>query len=522
MRRFALAFALAWLVTPAVAAAPEAHIAQGALTGTVDSGVAVFKGIPFAAPPLGAMRWRPPQEPAAWQGTRDATGFGAICPQPPRAPDDSRGREKLPQSEDCLTLNVWTPNAASGAKLPVMVWIYGGGFREGGSASPLYDGTELAQHGVVVVTFNYRLGWLGFLDLPALSAENPNEPVGNYGLLDQIAALQWVQKNIAQFGGDPANVTIFGESAGGMSVNDMMVSPLARGLFHRAISESGLGLIATPTAEAAQKAAGDFATQHGAGGETGAAQLKDLRSLSAYAIVHKEPKIDAAAISPMVDGKVLSDQVAKSFAEGKIAKADYIAGSNSNEATLMRYIGMDSESLLKPLGDYVGMVRKVYESDGKLDDDEFVDQLFDDGLFASGAQGFAHFVAKAGGNARVYYFGYIADALKLSWKGVPHGGELVYVWGLHGLANDPDTARIAAAASDSDKRVIALMQSYWTNFAKSGDPNGAGLPAWPLSTSGAPQTLVIDEETKAVAGYRASQLAVIYAGWSRRTNLTPP
>jgi para-nitrobenzyl esterase len=168
------------------------------------------------------------------------------------------------------------------------------------------------------------------------------------------------------------------------------------------------------------------------------------------------------------------------------------------------------------------MVRKVYESGGKLDDDEFVDQLFDDGLFASGAQGFAHFVAKAGGNARVYYFGYIADALKLSWKGVPHGGELVYVWGLHGLAKDPNTARIAEAASENDKRVIALMQSYWTNFAKSGDPNGAGLPAWPLSKSGAPQTLVIGEETKAVAGYRAGQLGVIYAGWSRRTNLTPP
>jgi len=302
----------------------------------------------------------------------------------------------------------------------------------------------------------------------------------------------------------------------------MMVSPLARGLFHRAISESGLGLITTPTAETAQKAAQDFAAEHGAGAETGAEQLKDLRALSVYAIVHKEPKIDAAVISPMVDGKVLTDQVAKSFAEGKIAKAGYIAGSNSNEATLMRYLEMDSDALLKPLGDYAGAVRAIYESGGKLDDDEFVSQLFDDGLFASGAQGFAHFVAKAGGNARVYYFGYVADALKLHWKGVPHGGELVYVWGLHGLANDPNTARIAAAASDKDKQVIAMMQGYWTNFAKTGDPNGAGLPQWPLSKSGAAQTLVIGDETKPVAAYRASQLAVMYAGWARRTGLAPP
>ena len=521
MRRIALALALVSLAVWPAEAAPDVQTAQGTVAGAVDSGISVFKGIPFAAPPVGELRWRPPQEAPAWESARDASRFGPICPQAPR-PVGSPWREKLPESEDCLTVNVWTPNAAAGAKLPVMVWIYGGGFREGGSASPLYDGTELAQRGVVVVTFNYRLGWLGFLDLPALAAENPDEPVGNYGLMDQIAALKWVQRNIAQFGGDPANVTIFGESAGGMAVNDMMVSPLARGLFHRAISESGLGLITTPTAETAQKAAQDFAAEHGAGRETGAEQLKDLRALSVYAIVHKEPKIDAAVISPMVDGKMLTDQVAKSFAEGKIAKADYIAGSNSNEATLMRYLEMDSDALLKPLGDYAGAVRAIYESGGKLDDDEFVSQLFDDGLFASGAQGFAHFVAKAGGDARVYYFGYVADALKLHWKGVPHGGELVYVWGLHGLANDPHTARIAAAASDKDKRVIAMMQDYWTNFAKTGDPNGAGLPQWPLSKSGAARTLVIDDETKPVAGYRASQLAVMYAGWARRTGLAPP
>jgi para-nitrobenzyl esterase len=251
MRRFALAVtcvvSLACVSALPAWAQPQASIAQGALSGTSEGTISEFKGIPFAAPPVGALRWRAPQPASGWQGTRDASAFGPICPQP-----NLPGRLVLPQSEDCLSLNVWTPNSAPGAKLPVMVWIYGGSFVSGGSAFPIYDGVELAQHGVVVVTLNYRLGWLGFFNHPALAAANPGES-GNFGLLDQIAALQWVQKNIAAFGGDPANVTIFGESAGGMSVNDLTVSPAARGLFAKAISESGLGLWTIGTAAKARQ-----------------------------------------------------------------------------------------------------------------------------------------------------------------------------------------------------------------------------------------------------------------------------
>ena len=208
--------------------APVVRIDSGALRGITDQGVASFRNIPYAAPPVGKLRWRPPQAPRAWNKVRDASAFGPICPQNYNPSDNGVG--PLPASEDCLTLNVWTP-AEVGAARPVMVWIHGGGFVNGSASAPLYDGDALARQGVVVVTLNYRLGWLGFFAHPALSATQPGEPLGNYGLMDQIAALKWVQRNIAAFGGDPGNVTLFGESAGGMSVNKLMISPAARGLF---------------------------------------------------------------------------------------------------------------------------------------------------------------------------------------------------------------------------------------------------------------------------------------------------
>jgi para-nitrobenzyl esterase len=518
MRAVALAAMFAVLAAPALAA-PQITIAQGALSGTTDSGISVFKDIPFAAPPVGDLRWRAPQAAPVWSGVRDAAQFGAICMQAPRPPG-SRLREKHPESEDCLTANVWTP--ATGGKLPVMVWIYGGGFREGGSAFSLYDGTELAQHGVVVVTFNYRVGWFGFLDLPALAAEHPGEPHGNYGLMDQIAALQWVKKNIAAFGGDPDNVTIFGESAGGMSVNDLMVSPPARGLFTKAISESGLGLIDTPSEQQAQTQGAGFVRRMDADDETGAAQLKTLRNRSAFTIARDEPQHDDAGMGPMVDGTIIPGGVAKLFSEGKIAPAAYLAGSNSDEATLMGYIGMHDDDMLKPLGDRAADVRKLYETGGKLDDHAFARQIFDDALFASGAQAFAAYAAKTGEPAYVYHFRYLADVLRGRQEGVSHGGEIIYVFGLHGLANEPTTAMFADLASAKDKTIIALMQNYWTNFARTGDPNGQGQPHWPQSSAAAPETLVIDDKTEAVANFRKARLAVMYAAWAMRTGLPLP
>jgi para-nitrobenzyl esterase len=518
MRISALFVSFCLLATPAFAG-PQVSVAQGTLAGTTDGGIAVFKGIPFAAPPVGDLRWRPPQAPAAWSGVRDASHYGAICIQAPHNSNTPQ-RETHPESEDCLTANVWTP--ATTGKAPVMVWIYGGGFRTGGSAMSLYDGMELAQHGVVVVTFNYRLGWFGFLDLPSLASEHPGEAHGNYGLMDQIAALQWVQKNIASFGGDPSNVTIFGESAGGMSVNDLMVSPPARGLFAKAISESGLGLIDTPSEAEAQKAAGDFALNMGASSETGAEQLKDLRARPASAVQRREPEHDTAGFAPMADGTILPDGVAKLFSEGRIAHAAYMAGSNSDEASLMEYLGMTDDDMLKPLGDHAADVRKIYEADGKIDDRTFAHLLFDDALFASGAQGFAHYAAKTGSPAYVYHFRYLADVLRGRADGVSHGGELFYVFGIHGLMQNPAGAQLASFATDKDKTVVALMQNYWTNFAKTGDPNGQGQPHWPQSTVAAPATLVVDDKTQTVMGFLKARLAVVYAIWSTRTGLPLP
>jgi para-nitrobenzyl esterase len=365
---------------------------------------------------------------------------------------------------------------------------------------------------VIVVTINYRLGWFGFLDLPTLAAEHPDEPHGNYGLLDQIAALKWVQANIASFGGDPSNVTIFGESAGGMSVNDLMVSPLSRGLFTKAISESGLGLIHTPTEPEAQAAAAVFMEKTKAGNDPA-----KLRVLPVASIVQAAKDNVEGGTTPMVDGTVLPDQVSKLFSQGKIAKATYMAGSNSNESTLMPLIGMTKDSLLNPLGDRLATVRAIYDADGKIDDGEFVRQFFSDALFASGAQGFAHYATKAGEKAYVYHFRYIADALRKRDPGVGHGGEVFYVFGLHGFSQTPRGAMLASFVTDKDKKMVGLVQNYWTNFAKTGNPNGADLPQWPASSDAAPQTLVFDDQTKTVGSFRAKQLGVIYMGWAARS-----
>ncbi len=515
MRRLISAAIIALFAAAPALAQPAVKIAQGALSGASEGAISEFKGIPFAAPPVGPLRWRAPQPALAWHGTRDASAFGPICPQIPLP-----GSVQLPQSEDCLTLNVWTPAATRGAKLPVMVWIYGGSFTRGGSALPVYDGVELAQHGVVVVTLNYRLGWLGFFDLPALAGETAGGPTGNFGLLDQIAALAWVQKNIAAFGGDPANVTVFGESAGGMSVNDLMVSPLARGLFAKAISESGLGLTEIGTAAQAQKTAQDFAARENAGG---GATLATMRALGVADILADQAKLPAGSnTQPFVDGTVLPDQPATLFAGGKIAEVPYIAGSNSDEATLMPAIHMTDDDMLKPLGDQAAAVRKIYEADGKLTDDQFARQIFGDALFASGAQGFASFDVKFGEPAYVYQFAYVYDAQRAFVSGVGHGGEVPYVFGLTGVSQIPAYALAAKLASAKDKGTVAMMQGYWTNFAKTGDPNGAGLPRWAPTSPSVPQTLLVNDDPKTVAGFRKAQLAIVYAAWTKRTGNPAP
>ncbi len=514
MRRAILA-AVAGLLFAASAGAGEPALAvrQGALQGGTEDGIAVFRDIPFAAPPVGAWRWRAPQPAPDWTGTRDARAFGPICPQP----RTSRTRD-LAQSEDCLSLNVWTPDVRG--KLPVMVWIYGGSFRTGGSAMTIYDGTDLAKHGVIVVTFNYRVGLLGFLDLTGLGQNIPGEAAANYGLMDQIAALKWVQANIARFGGDPSNVTIFGESAGAMSVNDLMTSPAARGLFAKAISESGLGLIATRTRAKARDITSAFAAKHGAGGATA---LETLRALPARDIVADEKAHGVGRdVAPDVDGTIIPGQVSEQFAKGEIAKVPFLTGWNSNEASLMRYIGYTPQAMIAALGPHEADVRALYEQNGRLSDKEFGKKLFDDEVFGAGAQGLADFVAAQGAPSYVYHFAYIAENFRSRFKGVDHAGEIPYVFGTRGLNLGFFVNLLTGGITDNDQKVIAKVQDYWTNFAKTGDPNGADLPLWPAFKPDN-TTMVFDNESiEARNDFRMPETAVGFAAWSRRSGLSAP
>lgn len=520
MKRLAAALIATLLMVGYAEAAPAITIAQGALKGGDEDGVFVYKGIPFAAPPVGPNRWRAPQSALHWQGERDATAFGPVCPQA-KIKAASFGDAKLPEAEDCLTLNVWTPD--TGGKLPVMVWIHGGAFRIGGSASPIYDGTDLAKHGVVIVSINYRLGWLGYLAHPALESEAGSDPSGNYGLMDQIAALQWVQANIAAFGGDPANVTIFGESAGGMSVNDLMASPLAHGLFAKAISESGLGLVPTQSLAKAHASGEALARRLGAEGDN-ATVLAKLRATDVEALLNdQEDASESQSTAPFIDGKLLPGDVASAFARGEIANAAYMAGSNSNEATLIESLGVKEDSFFEPFGDKLTLVRQLYEADGKLSDKDFFHQVFNDSVFASGAHGLAGFAAAKGQPSYVYNFRYLAERLRGFRDGVSHGGELVYVFGLRGLENGGGMgARLAKLATENDHKMVDMVQTYWTNFAKTGDPNSEGLPEWPGFSLRTPRTLVFDDTTKAVSGFEENKLTIYYTGWSARTGIAMP
>jgi para-nitrobenzyl esterase len=344
-----LSFSSAW-------AQVQVKTSSGTLEGTAEKGTTAFKGAPFAAPPIGELRWRAPQPPPAWDGVRKADKFSASCMQ-------FKAGERLPwtkefmvqndTSEDCLYLNIWTPRVDASANLPVIVYIHGGSFREGSGAIDVYRGGNLAAKEVVVVTINYRLGALGFLSHPELTAESEHHSSGNYGLLDQMAALRWVQENITQFGGDPHNVTIWGQSAGALSVATLMASPVAEGLFQKAQTDSGLGVSGFPmaTLDAAEQNGIKFATEHHA------ASIKELRALTADALVYvPDPKAGMAGafrFVPIVDGWVLPDTPTTMNAKGSDKNVPVIAGYQADEPAL--YF-----QPIQTLDDYHQMIQKRY------------------------------------------------------------------------------------------------------------------------------------------------------------------
>ncbi len=453
---------------PQTASTPvEARVAQGAAAGRVEDGVASFKGLPFAAPPVGDLRWRPPQPPATWSEPRDASRLGAICIQPPANGDNGVG--PLPMSEDCLTLNVWAPAERAGP-LPVMVWIHGGGLNNGSGTAALYDGTNLARRGVVVVTINYRLGRLGFFDHPALAADRgPGEPAANYGMMDVVAALRWVRENSAAFGGDPDNVTIFGESAGGALVTRLMISEPARGLFHRAVVQSGLGRdegtpLDTPRRDGgpSMQARGEaFAAAHVAMTAT------ELRAIPAEAFLRPAPNFYGGDLL-VRDGVHVSEEVEAAFAAGREAPVPLIIGTNSAEFWWMK------PSDLTPYGAIDDALTEEERSaflrayGGRAGYDAHV---LSDLVFNEPARHLARLHARHGHPTYLYRFDVVSAAMPEPHEGATHASERQYVF-------DNLTASPWPTA-EMDQRQADAMAGYWTTFAAKGDPNGGMRQAWP-------------------------------------------
>lgn len=451
---------------------PVIAFQKGRLRGTLDGDVASFKGIRYAAAPVGELRWQPPRTAAPIATESDATAYGNDCMQT-RLPWDQSTAQ---MSEDCLFLNVWTP-AQRSRLLPVMVWIHGGGYVTGSAAQRINDGTALARRGVVVVSFNYRLGRFGFFAHPALSKEAGDAPLGNYALMDSVAALQWVRDNIRAFGGDPGNVTIFGESAGGASVNYLMVMPSARGLFHKGIVESGgsrdtwVSLrSADPAARSGESCGVAFAKSAGLD-DAGAS---DLRKLSAEAVVAglgmRTPN-SATFSGPMVDGKLVPAKASEVFARGEQARVPYLGGSNSDELGQLPalFVQPATKDALEKLSLSQTEMSRVLALYGEPLDRNGA--FINDVHFNEAARHFARSVQAVGAPAWLYRFSYVAEANRAAQTGAPHASEMAFVFDMLPAQLKEPTA--------ADREVANLMATYWTNFAKTGDPNGAGVPQWP-------------------------------------------
>ncbi|HEX2780431.1 MAG TPA: carboxylesterase family protein [Gemmatimonadaceae bacterium] len=496
------------------AAAPRVRTANGVVAGiTAPSGVREFRGIPYAAPPVRELRWRPPQPARSWTGVRQADRFADQCMQARIFGDMVFRNSGI--SEDCLYLNVWEPaSAKAGAKLPVLVYFYGGGFVAGDGAEPRYDGESMARRGIVVVTMSYRLGVFGFFSHPALTAESPHHASGNYALMDQAAALRWVHDNIAAFGGDPAQVTLGGESAGSFSVSGQMASPLAKGLFARATGESGAFFsttLATPALAETEQNGVKFAEG------IGAPTLADLRALSATELLAASARQNLPRFGPNVDGWFFPESPAAIYAAGRQAHVPLLAGWNTEEGSARALLNEtptpeNTRAVFARLfGDRAEEAAKVFPASTADEALQSLTDLASDRFIGYSTWKWLDVHARTSGQP-VYTYIYArprpatvvtsGPGSAPAGRGAVHSAEIEYA-----LGNLP--LNKVFAWTPEDMKVSETMQGYFANFIRTGDPNGPGLPRWPAGTVGADgqaQRMRIDVESRAEPQPRARYL----------------
>ena len=538
MRRLALLVGFgAMLATQASVSAliPEqVRIETGLLAGTAAAtpNVRIFKGIPFAAPPVGANRWKAPQPAAKWDGVRKADTFGDRCiagggfagggrgragapgaagrgrgaPGAPAAAPAAPTPAQPPASEDCLYVNIWTSAASASDRRPVMVWIYGGGFTGGAGSEQRYDGERLAAKGPVVVTLNYRLGQFGFFSHPDLAKESGRNASGNYGMMDAIAALQWVKRNINAFGGDPNNVTVFGESAGAIMTSALVGSPQAKGLFHRVITQSGawMGLqMARMGTSAAAEQAGIKAMA-----DMGVTSLAELRAKSTDEVA-AGIRVPAGLV---IDGYLIPEDLSVTFAQGRQSEVDVLAGSNSNEGTFFQFGGpMQAEAFLNQtkqrFGELADGFLKLYPAGNDAEANTSYLAAYSDETSWNMRQS-AVAQARRGKKSYVYYFTRVprgADGAP-SPRGATHTAEIQYAF------NNPTGLNW----DDVDRKLADTMSSYWVNFATKGDPNGAGLPSWPaFKDMSSGRVMVLGDAVQVESAAPATKLAFFDSAYAR-------
>lgn len=501
--------ALSWVLlsvlftVPTFAQIQTAKVTGGQVKGTVDNDLSVFKGIPFAAPPVGDNRWRAPQPVIPWEGVKETVAFG-------NSPmGNSNG------NEDCLYLNVWSPAKSASEKLPVLVWIYGGGFINGTTSDRTYDGAKLAKKGVILVSINYRLGVMGYLAHPELSKES-GKGSGCYGIMDQIAGLQWIKDNIAQFGGDPNKVTIFGESAGGISVSMLTVAPKAKGLFQGAISQSGGSMAPNmitgteamqnvPTLARAETVGQSFFEK------INAKNLKEARAVPA-ADVQRAAGSGLGMFWPVADGETIPGDQYELFSEGKFNDVNILVGTNSDEGASFGGRGGPytatgfPQTIKNSYGGGADAIIKAYEHDSDANASQSGKNLFREGGFAWHTWAWANLQTQKGkGKAYVYYFKYTPSATS---AGASHGADVPFVFGNRNFTNP-----VEAALNEQ-------IMTYWTNFAKTFDPNGGDLPKWPVYDPQNPQALILDRASAAAPLPNLEKLKAFdaYYAWRRADN----